>query len=84
MARTDRMFEGGGAPSGIGGGAKSFGPYAKSGTRITLNSSQTKVVKVDSEGNVTTRPFVRREIPKGTQANHSVTKVDPKTGKSTN
>lgn len=81
MARTDRMFEGGGAPSGGGSGAKSFGPYATGGTQIMQPKGTNKVIKIDPEGNISSRPFVRRELPKGTQAGHTVTSVDRKTGK---
>ena len=107
MARADRI-EGsvpvGGAKSAGGMGDTKFsGPYAKDGTQIRFNSTKTKVVKIDPEGNVSSRPVSDKwKIVKGevtvngkttvekhaipnrnsTQANHTVTRVDRKTGKS--
>lgn len=91
MARADKVGE------GFGGGG---------GTRITFNANRTKVIKIDPEGNMTSRPVksagnmkvsyetsngktvekgimqVPKSLPKGTQAGHTVTKVNRKSGRS--
>ena len=69
MARSDKPFEGiggGGRMAGgiTGSGGKNVNPVYKAVPEktITLNQSKTKVVTIDKNGNITSRPFNRKNI----------------------
>jgi len=79
MSRTDRMFEGGGSLSGSG---PRFTDYAlrRATNGLTKEEMQAEH-KWRMKNDLDYKNQVAREKAQGSQAGHSVTKVDRKTGK---